>query len=277
MSDNSLTVVRQLAQQVGTKTKPINLYDRNVCLGERVAGRPWESVVLSGEVFCLQLRYLHEGRRVRIFANRQFVNASIAGSFNVGAILSVNQQNAVELMRPAGNCLIGGRRYPLFTKSGHLELKHEMLLAHPMLAALLESSCLRIGESLHFFDDEITIYLDKPTLARLREAVARMTGLAAAIQVPEKEMDLASLPLQFHPLIPLIKKWGVADDGERERFLSEQSSVARKRFVEAVAPYLHSIDSYLDSFGERQPSEAAAALGRLAECAVEAKLLVADG
>jgi hypothetical protein len=276
MPANSLTVVRQLARQVGAKTTPINLYDRNVCVGEWVADRPCELVVLSGEVFCLQLHYTHKGRRARVFANRQFINASAIGSFNVGSILSINKRNAISPMGHAEDRMIRGRRYPLFTKNGNLAPEHEVLLAHPALAALIESSFLKTDESLHFFDDQIGIYLDKPTLERLRETINRMMTLAAAIQAPEEEMDLASLPVRFHPLIPLIAKWGVADDHERECFLRGQPQSARRRFVETVAPYLHSIDSYLSSFGERQPSEEAAALGHLAECAVEAQLLGAN-
>src|SRR6267378_3550025 len=154
---DSLAVIRRLARQAGVRTQQINLYDPNVCIGEWVADRPWELNVKSGEVFCWQLRYQHEGRKTRIFANRQFINASVIGSFNIGSILSVNKQNAISPMQPAGNRTFGGQRYPLFTNGGHLTPAHELLLARPALAALVQSSFLKSDESLHFFDNQITI------------------------------------------------------------------------------------------------------------------------
>jgi len=49
------------------------------------------------------------------------------------------------------------------------------------------------------------------------------------------------------------------------------------KFVAAVEPHIPSINEYLDSFGEEALPEAAAALGTLAECATEGKLILESG
>jgi hypothetical protein len=73
-------------------------------------------------------------------------------------------------------------------------------------------------------------------------------------------------------LTPLIRKWGVTDDDERRELLEKASQETLKRLVKSVVPHLSSIDEYLDSFGTEALSEAAIALGALAECTLEAQL-----
>lgn len=49
-----------------------------------------------------------------------------------------------------------------------------------------------------------------------------------------------------------------------------------KKFIEEVEPYLQLINSYLPSTDQDRPSEDVCALGRLAECAVEARRFLAQ-
>jgi hypothetical protein len=177
---------------------------------------------------------------------------------------------------PAGDCLIGRRKYFLFTESGHLTSEHLNLIANPALARLLDSAKLTDGESIHFFEDAVSAYIIGSTLDRLNEAIDKLVVLAAAIQGPEEGQDNLQLPIQFRPLLPLIRKWSISDDEDRELFLGEQPLSVLLRFVEQVQPFLTSINSYLDSFGNRELPKEAIALSRLAECAAEAQLLIGD-
>ena len=98
--------------------------------------------------------------------------------------------------------------------------------------------------------------------------------MADQLEALEPELDLQGLPTQFHVLIPLIKKCGIADDFDRDEFLSNLPRQSLQQLTEIVTPFLRTIDSYLDSFDETPPNEQAIALGRLAECALEAKQLL---
>lgn len=97
-----------------------------------------------------------------------------------------------------------------------------------------------------------------------------MVDLAQKIQVRPDSLDLKKLPVDFHHLIPLIQKWAIADDSDRDDLISPTTGSLQK-LVDQVQPYLTKIDSYLDSYGGRPLTPEAIALGKLAESALEAK------
>lgn len=91
------------------------------------------------------------------------------------------------------------------------------------------------------------------------------------MEAVEQGPKLELLPVQFHPIIPMIKKWAVPDDLERNDLLDSVPKSVLRSLADEVSPYLETINSYLDSFGEMPPTEEAVSLGRLAECALEAR------
>jgi len=272
VSDNPLLVMRELAKRSKGKISSITLYDANVCTTTHPASRPWELTVVSGEPFSKQLRYSHCGRKIRIFGNRYFLHVSIVGSLSARQ-LSVNERNLIDSpSHEAGSVALGNAiRYPLFTKTGSLSPAQRSLLENDELRSLLRELDLQTEERLIVSTDEISVYLKKPTVERVSSLIDRLADLINRHEITQEELDLNVLPPQFHPLIPLIKKWAIADDLDRENFLEKFTKAVLKRFVAEAEPYLRPIDSYLDSFGDRPLSEQACALGRLAECAVDAK------
>jgi hypothetical protein len=87
-------------------------------------------------------------------------------------------------------------------------------------------------------------------------------------------VDLEELPAEFKKLSSLIREWAEPDDEIRSELLGQKSEAALRKFVAAVEPHIPSINEYLDSFREQALPEAAVALGRLAECATEARLIL---
>jgi hypothetical protein len=83
---------------------------------------------------------------------------------------------------------------------------------------------------------------------------------------------LVSLPERFHYLIPLILTWGEPDDSKRSTLLEESPNGALTELVRALAPEIDETNRYLNSLDSASWSEAASALGRLAECAAEAQV-----
>ena len=112
------------------------------------------------------------------------------------------------------------------------------------------------------------------------DAVVRVIDILTSLVGPAKPRTIpagtASLPRKLRNLFPLMKRCAESDDADRSRLLEEASKRALENLVEAVEPHLGEIDDYLNSFGDRPMPEAATALGTLAECAVEARLLLSS-
>ena len=132
------------------------------------------------------------------------------------------------------------------------------------------------GEIVLFTKDEITFYLKQPTSDRVSRIIDRMVDLAVKVEIPDEKLDLKLLPLQFHPVIPLIEKWALPDDSDRNDQLDMTPKSILRAFVDEVNPYMEAVDSYLNSLSGKPPTEEAGALGRLAECALEAKRLLSE-
>ncbi|WP_295793191.1 hypothetical protein [Mucilaginibacter sp.] len=78
-----------------------------------------------------------------------------------------------------------------------------------------------------------------------------------------------NIPANLHPLIPLIKKWSVSDDSDREQLVDEATEKEKKRLVKRVAPYMPEINKFLDSFEDGVLSDEALLFGNLAELVSE--------
>jgi hypothetical protein len=271
MAESPIAIVQELATQFKGKVSEITLYDGNVCSWEHPLDRSWEYLLLAGEPFSKQLRYRHSKRDIKVFANNFFLNANVAGIFAISH-LSFNLKNANDsLQKPSDTLTLGGRQYPLFTKPGKLSPNHDELFSKAEFAALIQELNLQARESLHFASDNISVYLYQPSANKARNAVERLIDLAEKITGHPEELDLKILPVQFHPLIPLIKKWAIDDDADRESFVEILPRSVLESLASEVEPYLMPINSYLDSFGRESPPQEATALGRLAECALEIK------
>ena len=273
MDETPVGSLMEIGKRFNGKLKSINLLDANVCRTESLPERPWELVVVSGEPFLKQLTFTYRGHRTTAVANSLYLHMSISAVLST-ELLTVNEKNMVNLqLKKASSVTLARAQYPIFTDTGFLSDNQRQLLATPAFVRLLEELALRPGEKLNFSSEDISVYLKNPPLDRILRSADRMIDLAEEIKVAEAEteIDLGALPLQFQPLIPLIKKWAIGDDAIRDDFIQQTTKDALESFVISVEPYLHSIDSYLDSFGTVPPPYEAVLLGRLAECAVEAK------
>lgn len=273
---NATAILQDLAKRFKGKLSSCEVYDANVCTTRAVPGRPWELEVVSGEPLVEQLKFTYRQRKVSILANNTFIHGSAAGAFANRPFTINAKQKVVVRSEFAETLSVGAFRYPVFTEDGKLSLEQRSLLGRPELVSLVALLGLQEGESLYFTRGEIGFYL-KPTgdSHRIDGVIAHVVGLAEKIEAVEEGPKLELLPDEFHPLIPMIKRWAVTDDSERSDLLEATPKLVLRALVDEVFPYLEAINSFLDSFGEL-PTEEAASLGRLAECAVEAKQLL-DG
>jgi hypothetical protein len=129
------------------------------------------------------------------------------------------------------------------------------------------------SESLHFFEGAVVLYYVPRTTASVLAAISILANLVGTAESELDSVDLSVLPPQFHDLIPYIRRWAISDDGERSELTDEALKTELEELVTAVKPRLPEIDKYLDSFGQKGPSEMAAlALQTLGECCVEVQL-----
>lgn len=276
MSTEPTSVLQELAKRFKGKLSQCEVYDANVCTTRSAPDKPWELVPVSGEPFSRRLRFTYEGRKVTVLENSAYANGMVKGTF-ASRPFSINaKQKAGFRSEYASTFTVGSNQYPVFTEVGKLSPDQEDLLGRPELASLVEESKLREGESLCFTKGEIGFYLKQPTTDRVSRVIDRVVDLAGKLEIPEEKPNLNLLPVQFHPLIPLILRWAVADDSDRNDLLATAPAPVLRALIDEVDPYLKVIDSYLDSFREGPPTEQAAALGRLAESALEAKQHLSD-
>lgn len=88
---------------------------------------------------------------------------------------------------------------------------------------------------------------------------------------PDKpdDIDANAIPEELRDLIPVLKKWAISDDQEREEKVTKAAKGTLTRLVNRVTPKMEAINRYLDSFGDEPWSEEAAMFASLAELVSE--------
>jgi hypothetical protein len=78
-----------------------------------------------------------------------------------------------------------------------------------------------------------------------------------------------NIPDVLRQLTPLLKKWAIADDGERDKLIEEATQQQKKQLIKKVEPLFNEINCFLESFNDRPLSYEAILLGNLAELVSE--------
>ena len=275
MSNDPISTIQELTKHFRGKLSSCELYDSNVCIIRSAPETPWELTLESGEPFIKRLRFVYRMHKIMLLANQIYLSGKIEGSFAPRPFTVNEKEKAGFRSEYAGYFSAIGKQYPIFTEDGSISTAQRNILRRPELISLVEQSNLKNGESLHFSKAEISFYLMQPGRDRVTQIIDEIINLADRAAVSEYKLDLNLLPVQFHPLIPLIEEWAVDDDYDRDDLISNAQKQALLTLIHKVDPYLGSIDSYLGFFREELPQEAAA-LGRLAECALEARLYLKE-
>jgi hypothetical protein len=267
-SSTPTAVLKAFASNVKKKVLPCNLFDANVSVYIMDDSTNWKIKLLSGYVFTHQIRMPYRKRKVVVTASEEYLGISVEGSLNIG-LCSINRPNKISFVKfPSTLTVARDSRWPVFVRSDivpSIELL-KLLDSQPLHAAvsLLVASS---KESLHICRDSICAYSCIQSTDALQVGIDLLCELVAP-QTKISRADLKSLPANLMPLIPLIQEWAEGDDGWREDKLQKSSKSKIQKLVGSVDPFLDEIDIYLDSHDD----EAAHALGRLAECAAEARL-----
>lgn len=272
MSDTPTTILQKLGARYKRRVTSITLLDANVCSWNRPKEKPWESIVTGGTPLSKQLRIDVRGCKVVLRANDTYLTLSFFGSFEAERFaINLPDRNGL-VLNPVGTRTIDGAKYALFTRRGAWHPSQEKVATAPEFSTLVKEAQISNRGLIAFDGGSVTLYVTAADLERTVRLIDLGVALAQRFEEAPVEQRFEKLPKKFHAIIPLIKKWAVGDDSDRDETLAGSSKRELSALVDRVAPYLDSIDSYLDSFGSQAPHEEAVALGKLAECAIEARL-----
>lgn len=273
MTSDAVFLLRQIAKRADKRVRRTNLLDPNVCSSQFNPDRRWEILEVPGDVFHHQIGITARGRKVRLRANRQFIVAEIQADLEV-IPLSINRADRVCFWATSSLQIAGFPNLQVFSNSPEPHLKE--FLALPSLAEVLNALRLDETESLHIYANGLSLYLQPGSPEEALLAVQTLCIFAEKLPEKHGTIDLTALPSEFQSLLPLVPEWSVADDDFRTELLENKSRAELRSFLAVVEPELAAIDSFLDSFANEPLSDAAAALGRLAECAAEVKIILSN-
>jgi hypothetical protein len=247
------------------------MYDPNV----GTSGVDWRDAVenrpVASDWFRKQTKIRHGGRELTLRANDRFVALDVRGDFAVKPF-SVNRPDRVLGISQRSSVRIGAKSRTVFSQTA---TETRAVVAQRGIGRAIEGLELSADESVHVYANGVTVYLRPPSLQRVLAAIAAVVVLADELPTGgEPTVDFSDLPSDLASLSQLATRWGIADDADREDRLARASTRSLQRLVGAVMPHLVFINAHLDSFGDRAVPESAAALGALAECAVEAQLIL---
>lgn len=114
---------------------------------------------------------------------------------------------------------------------------------------------LRVDRDLSLVLDEIINLIDK------NKDVFKMQN---TVKIFKK-----NIPENLQVLLPLMKKWAIPDDGEREQAIEGLSNNQKVKLINMVEPFMNEINKFLDSFEDGALTHEATLLGNLAELVSE--------
>ncbi|MBK6834720.1 MAG: hypothetical protein IPG89_10770 [Bacteroidetes bacterium] len=82
-------------------------------------------------------------------------------------------------------------------------------------------------------------------------------------------IDISNIPLNLRELSPLLSKWAISDDFERNEKIKRSSKTSLKKLVDSVSPKINEITNYLDGFKNEPLSHEATLFQSLAELIME--------
>jgi len=267
------TVVKNLAKKFRGKRKVLNHFDANVCKSNFLPTRPWETIYLPGDLFEFEVRFQWEDHKFCVSANREFVCLALRLSGVVcSPSFTINRQDRVVVIKTA---VKPPKELPLqvYASDTTSAAIVSRWLSNAANLECVKSFFLGQNDSLHVYGNQLQIYLHNPPQAKVVAMLPQLEKLASHLHLESEDIvDFNTLPEQFRHLKPLLKKWAISDDHERSILVDKASMQTLKKLVQAVLPKMKAINKFLDSFRGKPLSDAAALLGSLAECAMEAKL-----
>jgi hypothetical protein len=122
-------------------------------------------------------------------------------------------------------------------------------------------------ESIFIYKNCLSIALDstRDIVPILNDIINSINNNDILVKDTRKKILSKNIPDNLKHLIPLLKKWCIADDGFREQLIEETGEKQKRKLIKTIEPYLREINEFLDSFQDNPLSDEAILLGNLAE------------
>lgn len=266
-------VLEAVARALRKPVRPCEFYDSNVCDFE--VGQGWQPVATSGSPFSRQIAFQRLKRKITIYADREFASIWVKGDRD-GPVFCVGKPRRLHGARELTRHVIDNRSWPVYVGDDPKPNEIESALRSPSLQAAVAELLKSDSATLHLECDLVRLYFQPRDPATLIAAIEPLLSLVGAPKERSIPSDAKLLPKGLQKLVPLMKRWAESDDADRVQLLEQASKRSLEKLVESVEPHLAEIDHYLNKFGSQPMPEAATALGTLAECALEARLLLAS-
>lgn len=248
MSGDAREALAAIATRLHVRTRRVLLYER------------------GQDVFEVRCRFKVDSDRVDLFANQAYFLVMLeVGSAVAFSTPSADPQQGIQVLlgQVAGEDVyihVEGRASP----TGWIY--------RPAAVEALGSLEIGDGELVSVRPGGVTAILRSrgadADWNRLQRLLAVVRELPAG--QPMEPLDPARVPVELRDLIPLLVRWGVADDLGRSEVVSQAVTAELRGLVDHVRPRLRQIAEFLDH-ADAEAAEEAAALDALAQSVMEAE------
>ena len=188
-----------------------------------------------------------------------------------GLGFSINRPDKIFLFTQPNK--IDGFPLIVYTERGHFDPQNE---AFPKFwqsfSAVLNDFKLTVSEGVFFYSNIVIFALDaERDLAKSLDKIIDFVIENNSVfrKEPKKRINVKNIPENLKPLLPLLKKYSVSDDSERDELVDQMSNSSKTALIDAVDPLMPEIEAYLDSLGHKVFTHEASLISDLAELVAE--------
>jgi hypothetical protein len=268
-------VLRRMARTWRGRVRRCNHHDPNVC----TTVLDWREALGGGKLppdrFQHELRLTRREYDVTLRANDRYVVIDVRGDVTVDTVFSINRPDRIVMTAVSSEGKKIGT-WPVFL--AHQGAAPSSALEDGRLQAAIQALNLGPEESLHVYVGQAVVYGQPRSEQRLDELVNGIMAVVAALpSATPADTVPKDLPEEFRSLAPLIRAWAFGDDVKRSRAIEGSTRVQLQSLVDRVTPFLQKMNMFIEQDAAAAThTDAAVALGALAECTAEARLALRD-
>ena len=179
MKPDATEMLLTIAKDRRARLRPIKSYDPNVCQFTVDAAQQWKLSATEGHPFSHEARFSHQGRRVTIKSNKEWLQLDVRGDLDVG-VCSINKSNAVTFMDKANTTVAKELRWDVFFPAGTQPT--DELKTFLNSAKVREDVDRLIGidpasTSLHIFCGAVVLYTRPHSSQEIGDKIEILSGL----------------------------------------------------------------------------------------------------
>lgn len=228
----------------------------------------------DGRILTHRVRAFYRGHQIELLADHELMLVDIEADYGQFTLFYINPRKRHSLWgEPIFTMRVADVEYQGFNYPGELTPEQSSLIESGTLSRLLEAINPQGGEQINISQRLVRVYLRSPNTERVNAVILSVIDVMPHERASKERY--AELPVALRPLIPLIQKWGIADDEERWQKIKRCHQSTRQKLVSAVIPIIPAVNQYLDSSGINPPPEACE-LGDLVQAALEAQRLLTE-